>query len=124
MDKFQAINYFWSGFGLPVYDEQDIPDDAVMPYITYKASADSLGNSLLLYGNLWYRENTWKNISKKAQDIEKAIKEHGYVLINTSEPKGYLKISAETPFAQRMKDDDEVVKRIYLNINAEFLTAY
>jgi hypothetical protein len=36
-----------------------------------------------------------------------------------------LYISKGSPFAQRMKEpSDDMVRRIYININAEFLTAF
>ena len=124
MDKFQAIHKFWKGFGLPAYDGQDVPDDAVMPYITYEASTDSIGNPLLQSASIWYRSNSWKEISKKADEIAKAIAENGFVTIPIDSPRGFLYINKGTPFAQRMKDEDEQVKRIYINISAEFLTAY
>ena len=124
MDKFQAIDNFWNGFNLPAYDGQDVPDDAVMPYITYEATTDSIGNPLLQSASLWYRSNSWKDISQKAEEIEKRIGEFGFVTIRLDSPRGYLKITKGTPFAQRMRDEDEQVKRIYININAEFLTAY
>jgi hypothetical protein len=123
MDKFQAIHSFWSGFDIPAYDGQDVPDDAVMPYITYEASTDSIGNMLLQSASIWYRSNSWETISKKADQIAEAIG-YGFKIIPVDSPKGYLKITKGTPFAQRMSDPDEQVKRIYINIQAEFLTAY
>ena len=124
MDKFQAIHSFWSKFNLPAYDGQDVPDDATMPYITYEASADSIGNMLPLNGSLWYRSNSWKDISKKADEIAETIAKEGFNIISIDSPRGYLFITKGTPFAQRMRDEDEQVKRIYINIQAEFLTAY
>lgn len=35
MNKAQAIQAFWESFGVPAYEESTVPDDAVMPYITY-----------------------------------------------------------------------------------------
>ena len=35
MDKQQAIHGFWSSFGITAYDENSVPDDAELPYITY-----------------------------------------------------------------------------------------
>ena len=40
MNKEQAIHFFWSQFGLPAYDENSVPDDAQMPYITYNVVID------------------------------------------------------------------------------------
>ena len=37
----QTLHSFWSSFGLTAYDENSVPDDAVLPYITYSVSYDS-----------------------------------------------------------------------------------
>ena len=121
MDKSQALYSFWSGFGLVAYDENTVPDDAVMPYITYSSSTDSLDGTLSLYGSLWYKSFSWKEISKKTEEIAKFIYEMTPIRIEG----GYLWINKGTPFAQRMSDpSDDLIRRMYININAEFLTAY
>ena len=120
MNKFQAIQSFWSSYDLPAYDEQDLPDDAKMPYITYNASVDNIGNNLVHSGSLWYRSGSWKDISLKCAEIADDI---GYGFKTIKVDGGYMYIRRGTPFAQRMKDEDDKVKRIYINIQAEFLTA-
>jgi len=37
---------------------------------------------------------------------------------------GYLYLTKGTPFIQRMPDVSDTVKRIYINIMVEFLSAY
>lgn len=37
---------------------------------------------------------------------------------------GRLFITKGTPFAQRMTDEDDMVRRIYINITAEYFSAY
>lgn len=121
MNKDQAIHSFWSGFGLTAYDETDVPDDAVYPYITYSVSTDKWETVVNLTGNLWYRSTSWKEISDKKEQIAQYIGDGKVIKIDG----GYLWIVQGQPFAQRMADDtDETVRRIYINIQAEFLTAY
>lgn len=120
MDKFQAIQSFWQSYGLPAYDEQDLPDDAKMPYITYSASVDNINNNLFHTGSLWYRSENWKDISLKCAEIADDI---GYGFKTIRIDDGFVYIRRGTPFAQRMKDEDEKVKRIIINIQVEFLTA-
>ena len=123
MDKAQALHKFWSSFGLSAYDELAVPDDAQMPYITYSVSTDSLGNPLPLSGSIWYRETLWKNISNKADEIAQVVGEHGFYKAQLDD--GYMWITKGTPFAQRMSDpNDDMIKRMYINIMVEFLTAY
>lgn len=121
MDKAQAIHNFWSGFNLPAYDENTVPDNAAMPYITYATSVDSIGNAISLSGSIWYRSSSWADIQKKAEDIDKYILSMNPPTIELDD--GRLYITKGTPFAQRMGDpDDTTVKRIYINLMVEFLT--
>lgn len=123
MTKAQALYQFWSGFDLPAYDTYSVPDDAVMPYITYETAEDMLGGVLPLSASLWYDSRSWSEITAKADVI-------AYFITNTHRPipisqGGYLWITRGSPFMQRMNDPaKDTIKRIYININAEFLAAY
>lgn len=122
MNKTQAVQEFWSSFGIPAYDKNTVPDDAVMPYITYEVSTGSMDSVLPWNASLWYRTKSWRDIELKALEIARAIGGMGYYSIKIDE--GYLWLTQGTPFAQRVPDDDDTVRRIYLNVTAEFLTAY
>lgn len=122
MDKAQSLHAFWSGFDLPAYDESSVPDSAVMPYITYNVATDSLDSVLPLHGNLWYRSTAWDAISQKAEEIAEALGSECYMIKKID--GGYVWLQKGRPFAQRMTDEDEQVRRIYINVTAEFLTAY
>ncbi len=119
IDKWQAIHSIWSSFGIPAYDETDIPDDAVMPYITYSAAISSFEHPFPLTGSVWYYSRSWEAISKKVDEIASYLR--GYRVIKID--GGYLYINQGTPFAQRMSDENATVRRIYVIIDAEFLTA-
>ena len=122
MNKSQAITQFWESFGWTAYDENSVPDDAITPYITYEVQTDSLDSNLMLSASLWDTSFSWRDISLKAEQIEKALKEHGY--ISKRIDNGYVWFKAGTPFATRMNTQNDTIKRIVLNIEAEFLTAY
>ena len=124
MDKWQAQQTFWSGFGLTAYDENTVPDDAAMPYITYQAVGGNIDTHSTVSASLWYRSDSWADISKKADDIAKAISQMpssikidgGYMMVRL--PDGSW-------FAERMDDpNDRQVRRILINIEIEFLTNY
>ena len=72
MTKGQAIQQFWSSFGLTAYDATSVPDDAPFPYITYSVRTDSLDNVVTDSASLWYRSYSWKDISEKAEEIRQA----------------------------------------------------
>lgn len=123
MNKVRALNAFWEQFGLDAYDENRVPENATLPYITYETATDSLGNTLRLSASLWYRDTGWGAIEEKASQIAQTIAGNGYW--STPIDNGVLWITKGTPFAQRMSEpSDMLVRRVVLNINAEFLTAY
>lgn len=123
-DKAQILYKFWSSFDWPAYDENTVPDDArnTYPRITYNVQTDSLGNPLALYASLWDYGTSWERLSKKTYEIAKAVAD-----IYPSGIKfdiGRLYLTPGTPFAQRMSDENDMVRRIYINITAEFFSAY
>lgn len=123
MDKAQAIHKFWSGFGLPAYDENTVNPDAETPYITYEVKTDSLGNVVQMTASLWYHSDSWAEIQKKAEEIGEYIVKMYPASIELD--NGRLYIAKGRPFAQRMGDpSDKRIRRIILTIQAEFLTAY
>lgn len=122
MDKAQAIDYFWNGFGLPAYDESTVPGNAGMPRITYNVATGDLFDTVSLYASIWYRSTSWWAITQKAKEIERRLGEYGGEVISLDE--GKLWIVKGSPFMQRMSDPDDSIRRIYINVIAEFLTAY
>lgn len=122
MNKAQAIHEFWSSFGWTAYDEYSVPDDAQFPYITYNVSTDSLGQPIPLTAFLWDRSSSWKSVTEKAEEIAEHI---GYGYYIDKIDGGYIRIVKGSAFAQRMNEpEDELVKKIYINIIVEFMTAY
>ena len=124
MTKAAAIYNFWSSFGLTAYEENAVPtgDDAPkFPYITYQLVTDSFDNEVLMTASLWYRSTSWAQANAKAEEISEAISLGGKIIKCDG---GRIWIKRGTPFAQRMGDEtDSLIKRIYINITAEFFTA-
>lgn len=122
MDKAQAIHDFWSRFSLPVYDENTVDDDAVMPYITYSVATGSLEDIVLLNASLWYRSTSWADITHKADEIAQYLTHMSPPAIKIDGGRAYF--TKGSPFAQRLSDDgDELVRRILLQVEVEFLTS-
>lgn len=123
MNKAQRLQVFWESFGVPAYDENSVPDDVIYPYITYSVVDDSLGNMVPLSASIWYRSSSWAEVESKKNEITKCIGEFGFLSLPVD--GGYIFMTKGTPFAQRMRDpSDDLVKRMYLNLSVEFLTAY
>ena len=119
MNKMQALHSFWNGFGLKAYDENSVPDGASLPYITYEASSDDFGHTIPQTASLWYRSSSWADITEKEQAISDYIGRGGRMMAYDD---GSIWIAKASPWAQRMNDSsDELIKRIVLNLQVEFL---
>ena len=94
MDKYQALQSFWSSFAIPAYDENSVPDDPVFPYITYSVQTDSLGTPVAMSASVWYRTYSWEGISMKAEEIARRIVEQNALPLDN----GYLYLTKGTPF--------------------------
>ena len=121
MTKAAAIYHFWSSFGLTAYEENTVPDDATFPYITYQLVTDSFDREIPLTASLWYRSESWTGINAKTEEISQKISRGGKII---SCDGGAIWLKKGQPFAQNMGDEsDDLIKRKYLNITAEFMTA-
>ena len=120
MTKAAAIYQFWSSFGLTAYEENTVPEDASYPYITYELVTDSFGNQVALSASIWMRDSSWKLINFITDCISREIGRGGKMLVYDG---GALWLKCGTPFAQNMGDEsDDLVKRKYLNLTAEFIS--
>lgn len=120
-DKWQALQAFWGSFGIPAYEQASVPKGVQLPYISYNGEVGAINEPLPLSASIWCRDTSWEWISKKADEIAQFI---GYGYHITTVEGGYLWISRGTPFAQRMSDEDTTIKRIYINVVGEYLTAF
>ena len=121
MTKAAAIYQFWNSFGLTAYEENTVPTDAAFPYITYQLVTDSFDREIQLSASLWYRSESWTAINAKTEEIRRIISRGGNII---SCDGGSIWLKRGQPFAQNMVDEsDNLIKRKYLNITAEFMTA-
>ena len=122
--KAATIYEFWNSFEMLAYEENSVPtgeDAPEFPYITYQLVTDSLGNEVAMTASLWYRGTSWVEANAKTEEISQKIGRKGAVLDCNG---GKVWIKRGTPFAQNMGDEsDNLIKRKYLNITAEYLTA-
>ena len=121
MTKAASIYQFWSGFGLTAYEENTVPTDAAFPYITYQLVTDSFDREIPITASLWYRSESWADINAKSEEISQKISRGGKIIPCDG---GVIWLKRGQPFAQSMGDEsDDLIKRKYLNITAEFMTA-
>lgn len=121
MTKAAAIYQFWSGFGLTAYEENTVQTDASFPYVTYQLVTDSFDREVSATASLWYRGESWTAINSKTEEISAHIGLGGKIIKCDG---GRIWIKRGQPFAQNMGDEsDDLIKRKYLNLTFEFLTA-
>lgn len=124
MDSLQTLHSFWSSFELKAYDENTVPDNAMTvndgKYITYSVVTAYFDEPVMLSASLWYKSTSWAEITQKATQIGETIGLGGKVLKTDD---GYIWLKRGVPFAQRMSDEDDTIRRIYLNIEVEYFTS-
>ena len=121
MTKAAAIYQFWNSFGLTAYEENTVPHDAAFPYITYQLVTDSFDREVAATASLWNRSESWTDINAKTEEISQKISRGGKIIPCDG---GAIWLKRGQPFAQSMGDEsDDLIKRKYLNITAEFMTA-
>lgn len=117
MDRIQALHLFYSSFGLNAYDENSVPEGTNLPYITYQVVIGNYGDDTYTSASLWYYSTSWAEIEKKVLEIDKALSNGG---INIPYDDGNLWIKKSTPFAQRIADSNDMVKRYNINLAIEY----
>lgn len=118
MDREQALHQFWSGFGVPAYDKNTVPDDATYPRITYDVTVNEFGIPTSLFASIWDRNTSWGRITGIAHEIASRLSEGGYMVAYDG---GVLWVKKGNPFQQRMGDPDDTIRRIIVNIEVEYL---
>lgn len=122
MDKQQAYYSLWSRFGIPAYDENRIPEEAELPYITYQVILDDLDGPINPMATLWYRDTSWTRIDAKLAEMSRYIDDMDTIPLNEG---GYMYVTKGTSWARRTSDpDDKTVIGYRLNLQVEFLTKY
>lgn len=120
MDKAQTLHAFFSSFAWKAYDENTVPDGADLPYLTYEVETDNIGTTVYLSASLWSRSTSWAAVEQKAKEIAGSV---GYGGVTLPFDGGLLWVTQGSPFAQRMADDDDSIRRIMLNFAVEFISA-
>lgn len=105
---------FFSGFGLPAYTLDSVPDEVDLPYITYPLVEPEWNSQANIYCQIWYRKNKLGELLKKADAV---VGEIGTMkLIDL--PEGHLAIYPASPLVQILSDDYSQSAYINLLLNA------
>lgn len=120
MTKEQAYHAFLASFGWATYDENTVPDDATLPRITYNFSDAEFGDPVAMSVSVWDRSTSWASVTAMKNSIYNAIGLGGKIIRFDG---GYIWVKRGQPFSQRMADENDAIRRIYIVLEVEYLTA-
>ena len=134
MNKQQAYNSFWSGFGVLAFEENSVPTDDVInemikagmasskyPYITYQVLLDDIDHPVFPTASIYDRSSSWERADVLANLISNRIQNTDTIRLDN----GRMFITKGSPFAQHMLEDgDKNIRRVILNLGIEFFTEY
>lgn len=113
-----AIYDFLSSFGIPAYAATGTPDKAEMPYITYNLVIGDYTNTVSMQVDVWYRTESEAAINAKVREIEDALKAGKGNLVFD---EGGIWVTKGNPWCQSVQDEDNTVKRRYINMDLQYL---
>lgn len=121
MDKWEAQYEFWSGFGVPAYEQNSVPDadHVVFPYITYQAVSSGFGSELYVSASVWTKSTSWLEADTISNSIEEKLR-YGGVLVPYD--GGVIWFVPDTVFSESLGDpSDDTVKRKQLSVIVQFI---
>ena len=107
-DLKRAAAAFWSQFGVPAYLTDCVPDDAVLPYITYSVSSSPAMGVALMTAFNYHRKVPSGNVDRTAlaDAIASAIPENGVKL--TLDSGGFVVLYRNSEFQSDYQDPDDL----------------
>jgi hypothetical protein len=133
MNKEQAYNSFWSGFGVLAFEENSVPTQDVLKslaeskhlpsdrYITYQVLTDDLDHPVFPTASIYHRSTSWEVADTLSNLISERIQNMSTIKLDN----GRMFITKGSPFAQHQDESgDTNIRRIILNLGVEFFTEY
>lgn len=121
MTKHEAVQAFLERGGIDVYSVASVSDGAQMPYLTYEMQEGAWGDGEVpITANAWFYTGTEIVPDEYCASLSRLIGRGGVML---SCDGGAVWIKRGSPFAQAIKNTGEdMIKRRYINLTAEFFT--
>lgn len=107
-DLHKALYNFWASFGLPVWHQDTVPEEAVLPYITFQTVSGEAMSATILTATAWFRdEDQGVNAQRAAvlDQIAQAVPHEGRML--PVGDKGYLMLYRNSGTFQSYVQDEE-----------------
>ena len=116
----KTLNAFYSGFGIPAYAEDSVPDDpndplSLPPYITYTVPQSGVFYSTTHQVRIWYPTDKGApsnvQVNAKADEVIAAIGQS----VKLKAGRGFVCIYPSSPLAQMQPADDKT-RIVYINL--------
>lgn len=109
-----ALYSFWSSFSISAYVEDTVPENAQMPYITYRLAQPDWDSVMSMYARVWYRSTSFTGLAAKVDQISRVL-DSGYSI---SGDGFYMALMKDSNFCQYMPDSsgDGAIKTAYLSL--------
>lgn len=105
-----TLKTFFSGFDIPAYAEDSVPDNINLPYITYPLREPEWNSQSTYFCQIWYKKKQLEKLLQKADQVVAAIGE-GLIIDQT---EGMIVLYPSTPLIQILTDEDS--QRAYINL--------
>lgn len=120
MTKGEALQNFFSGFDMMAYPINAVPQDVVLPYLTYTpATAAFEDGEVSVTVDCWFCTDNEAIPNAKAAEISERIGRGGTTIRCED---GFVWLKRGSPFCQSVEMSDKHIKRRHINIDAEFFT--
>lgn len=121
LTKAAALHSWLSGFGMEAYVEGEVPEGAALPYITYSAYVPAWGGGEgSVTVSVWRRTTSEARANADADAVSSALGLGGVMIPCRG---GALWLRRGRPFSQPAPTGEPGVKRRYINIAVEGMTA-
>lgn len=108
----QALYTFYSGFDIPAYTENNVPEDAGNRYITYSLVQPDWRENAIHYARVWDYNTSSAWCLSKADEILAAIGEG----ISIQTDHGCVVLRPGTPLVQEMIGEQKTDRSAFINL--------
>ena len=113
MNTARALYEFWSGFGLPAYTVNTIPDEADPPYITYSLVEIESLEAGTHYAQIFYRATSNEALLRKTDEVLNVLGSKGCSIPCEG---GSVVLRPANPKVQWMTDENPEIRYAYINM--------
>lgn len=125
LDTAVALKTFFSGFGIPAFQEDNVPEtlydpvkktdvEVALPYITFELREPEPIGHTVLAANVWYDGTDYAQIAAKVDQIKAAVITDGQSGVVIEAGDGAIALWPETDFCQFVTQEDDKIKCAHL----------